>query len=319
MPKAVSLFRVFIASPGDCTAERRIARQVITDWNITSGYSSGVMLEAVLWESHAYPEYGPQPQEVINKQILNSCDVLVAIFKTRLGSPTNVGISGTVEEIERFHSSGKPVLLYFSEQMKGKKTDSDQLAALLAFKSRMEGKGLFGTYRGKHEFQMKLSVHLALSMSKISGVSLIESTEIEPVLKPSSTFSSHFFFPGAQPVAKKAASTYIGNPKSALRYIRDNTSYLWPDLMEINPWELETKSEKRESTFEKIKPALNALVAGGYLQYELADSYKLSCGDMLSWQENDDPVVPITVSSVTKDLVTLILEVGQEYSNEYVI
>lgn len=305
MPKTVSLFRVFVASPGDCEKERRIAQQVIANWNITPGFSSGVILEAVLWESHAHPEYGTRPQEAINSQILDLCDVLIAVFKTRLGSSTSVGISGTVEEIERFHASGKPVLLYFSEPLKGKATNTPQMAALAAFKSTIKEKGLFCTYRGIHEFQMKLSTHIGLSMARISSISSFESLQAYP-----KTIDS-----GAVLYTREidVVSPDLCDPKSALRYIRDNTRYLWLDLKDANPWEHETRSELRETTFVKIKPALNMLAAEGFLQFQVADGYRLDSGDMLTWQSYEDPVVlSITISAMTKELAVLILEINQD-------
>ncbi|MEP6879631.1 MAG: DUF4062 domain-containing protein, partial [Nitrosospira sp.] len=302
MPKTVSLFRVFVASPGDCEQERRIAQQVIASWNITPGFSHGVMLEAVLWESHAHPAYGTRPQDAINNQILDLCDVLVAVFKTRLGSATNVGISGTVEEIERFHASGKPVLLYFSESIKSKTTNTHQAAALAAFKSTMKEKGLFCTYRGIHEFQTKLSIHIGLSMAKISSILPFESLPAYP-----QTVDSR-----AVPFTREmeVGAPDLCNPKSALRHIRDNTKYLWRDLKDANTWEQETRSELRESTFEKIQPALKILSVEGYLQFKVTDGYRLDSEDSLTWQSYEDPVVlSITISAMTKELAALILEV----------
>ena len=58
------------------------------------------MLLPVGWETHATPAMGDRPQAIINKQILAGCDLLVAVFWTRLGSPTGAAASGTVEEIE---------------------------------------------------------------------------------------------------------------------------------------------------------------------------------------------------------------------------
>jgi hypothetical protein len=50
---------------------------------------------------------------VINRQVLADCDLLVAIFWTRIGSPTGSALSGTVEEIEKHLKAEKPAMLYF--------------------------------------------------------------------------------------------------------------------------------------------------------------------------------------------------------------
>ncbi len=43
------------------------------------------------WETHTAPEYGTRPQEVINRAIVDECDLLVGIFWTRIGSHTGNG------------------------------------------------------------------------------------------------------------------------------------------------------------------------------------------------------------------------------------
>lgn len=57
---------------------------------------------------------GDRPQAIINKQLLEQSDLLVAVFWTRLGSPTGATNSGTVEEIEEHLAAKKPTMLYFS-------------------------------------------------------------------------------------------------------------------------------------------------------------------------------------------------------------
>ena len=42
--------------------------------------------------------------------------MVVAVFWSRFGSPTEEYASGTEEEIERMLDSGKPVMLYFIER-----------------------------------------------------------------------------------------------------------------------------------------------------------------------------------------------------------
>ena len=59
---------------------------------------------------------GGRAQEILNKQILERCDLLVGIFWTRIGTETGGYISGTVEEIEKHVASKKPAMLYFYGQ-----------------------------------------------------------------------------------------------------------------------------------------------------------------------------------------------------------
>ena len=90
MPKTVTLYSVLIASPSDVLNERRIIRQVIHDWNTSAGQTQGINLSPTMWETHATPEMGDRPQAIINKHLVEDCDILVGVFWTRMGSPTGV-------------------------------------------------------------------------------------------------------------------------------------------------------------------------------------------------------------------------------------
>ena len=89
--------------------ERDTAVKVIQEWNDLYSYSRKVVLLPLRWETHTAPEFGTRPQEVINRAIVDECDLLVGIFWTRIGSPTGVADSGTLEEIERVGKAGKPI------------------------------------------------------------------------------------------------------------------------------------------------------------------------------------------------------------------
>lgn len=58
------------------------------------------------------PAHARRPQEIINKQVLRNCDLLIAVFWTRLGTPTGGSTSGTVEEIREHIATGKPAMIY---------------------------------------------------------------------------------------------------------------------------------------------------------------------------------------------------------------
>lgn len=78
---------------------------------------------------------GAHPQEIINRQVLAHCDLLVGVFWTRIGTATSQHASGTVEEIEKHIASGKPTMLYFSSQPVAlDSVDAAQYANLTEFK-----------------------------------------------------------------------------------------------------------------------------------------------------------------------------------------
>src|SRR5262245_52257841 len=110
------VYNVMIASPSDVAAERSAARSALHEWNAVHSGKRGIVLLPLGWETHATPEMGQHPQELLNKQILARADLLLGVFWTRLGTPTERYSSGSVEEIEEHHSAGKPTMLYFSNQ-----------------------------------------------------------------------------------------------------------------------------------------------------------------------------------------------------------
>src|SRR5688572_29161035 len=114
MPFQATAYRVLIASPSDVPDERKLANEIVHQWTAIHGASTQTVLLPVMWETHTAPEMGDRPQSIINRQIVDDSDALVGIFWTRIGTPTGVAESGSVEEIERFINSAKPAMLYFS-------------------------------------------------------------------------------------------------------------------------------------------------------------------------------------------------------------
>lgn len=162
------VFRVLIASPSDVEDERDIAVKTIQDWNDLNSPERQIVLLPLRWETHTAPEYGKRPQEIINKQMVDHCDLLIGIFWTRIGSPTGAENSGTLEEIYRVASAGKPVMLYFS---KVKKTpdeiDVKQLEKLRQFKTNTYPKALIETYSSQIEFRDKLSKQIEMQLRNL--------------------------------------------------------------------------------------------------------------------------------------------------------
>ncbi len=168
MPKPVLRYRILIASPSDVMNERRIIRQVIHDWNTSAGLTQDISLEPVMWETHATPEMGDRPQAIINRQLVNECDVLVGVFWTRIGSPTGAAVSGTAEEISLFVEAEKPALVYFSSvPINPGEIDLDQYQKLLEFKKLSRTKGLLGEFGTQEELRAKLHADVTRVISEL--------------------------------------------------------------------------------------------------------------------------------------------------------
>lgn len=167
MSYEATVFTVMIASPGDVASERAIVREVLSEWNAVHASSRKIVLPPAGWESHSSPDMGKPAQSIINEQVLDKCDLLVGVFWTRIGSRTDGYASGTVEEIERHISSGKPAMLYFSEQpARLDSVDNEQYEALQKFKKSCRGRGLYQTYDSHSQFKEKFYHHLQLKLNQ---------------------------------------------------------------------------------------------------------------------------------------------------------
>ena len=169
MAYSATVFNVLIASPSDVNEEREAIAQTVHDWNALNASETGKVLLPVRWESHSAPAMGDRPQGIINNQVVRDCDILIGAFWTRLGSPTGVEESGTVEEIKLFLKQGKPVMLYYSKKPVDMDTaDLDQVKSLKAFKASIRDKGIQEQYNNLDELRQKLMRQLTIVMRGIS-------------------------------------------------------------------------------------------------------------------------------------------------------
>lgn len=186
MPYEARVLKVMIASPGDVSAERQTVRDVLTEWNHIHSEDRGLVLMPIGWETHSSPTMGDRPQAIINKQILSNCDLLVAVFWTRIGSPTGVAVSGTVEEIQEHLNAGKPAMIYFSAApVRPDSVDEIQYAALKEFKKECFKKGLVESYDTLGEFRDKFSRQLTQTIIRAYPTgSTYTTTTLPPQLPP---------------------------------------------------------------------------------------------------------------------------------------
>lgn len=161
------VFNVMTASPGDVAPARNIVREVVYEWNTVHSYTKHFVLMPVGWETHSSPEMGRTPQKIINDQILEKCDLLVGVFWTRIGTETDEYISGSVEEIEKHIESGKPTMIYFSNQpVLPDSVDAEQYAKLKGFRSSLKNRGLYETYDNYSGFKDKFYRQLQIKINE---------------------------------------------------------------------------------------------------------------------------------------------------------
>ncbi len=173
MAYSAQVFRILIASPSDVDEERDIIVKVIQEWNDLNSAERQLVLLPLKWETHSAPEYNVRPQEIINYQVVDQCDLLVGVFWTRIGSPTGLAESGTLEEIERVAEKGKPVMLYFSKANKNPDDiNLEQLQKLRDFKSKTLPNALIENYGNHVEFRDKLARQLEIQLRTLLANSM---------------------------------------------------------------------------------------------------------------------------------------------------
>lgn len=171
MPINSIRYEVLIASPGDVGAERDVVDEVIRDWNSSHSKATGISLQSRRWELDVVPELGDRPQGIVNKQIVDDADFVIALFSARLGTPTGVAASGTAEEIERLRSAGKHVMVYFHAGMLPRDHDPKQFRMLGEYKRQLLEHGVGLDFKDSNELRRLLMRHLATKMAAITGIS----------------------------------------------------------------------------------------------------------------------------------------------------
>jgi hypothetical protein len=169
MVRTAIVLNVLIASPSDVGQERNVVTDAIHGWNAAHYQTTGTMLHAVRWETHSYPASGDRPQAILNKQIVESGDILIGIFGYKLGTPTGTAQSGTIEEIEEFRRAGKYVALYFSKADVPRSADRDQLKALEDYQRERQKDTLYGTFGTAEELRLLVTQHLPKIIAEVSA------------------------------------------------------------------------------------------------------------------------------------------------------
>jgi hypothetical protein len=167
VPRRELVVRIFLASPGDVVPERKAVERVKSELNLTLPSLAGLRFELVGWETHSYPGFGVDAQDVINRQI-SDYDVFIGIMWARFGSPTARAGSGTEEEFNRAlslwlsHPAGMRLMFYFKNGvMAPSDIDPGQLASVKRFRRRLHAAGgLSATFTTTDDLERQLRVHL---------------------------------------------------------------------------------------------------------------------------------------------------------------
>ena len=156
-----------IGAPSDIIEEVDIAINVINHWNYLNSEIQKVVCLPLHWSISSYPEVGRHPQKVINNQVVSKSDLLICVFGSKLGTPTDDYASGSVEEIEEHIKKGKPVMIFFKRVLDINNCDIEQLTRLRKFKGSIGDKALYVDYNDATDFGKILTDKLILCINSI--------------------------------------------------------------------------------------------------------------------------------------------------------
>ena len=154
----INRYKCFVASPSDVSDEREEVKKAIADVNREDGAREGYCIEFVGWES-VVPSQGDGAQSVINQQLdPGSQDLFIAVFWTKLGTPTKEAESGSLEEIRLAQNAqrvtGKPrILLYFCTRDVPSDVDTEQLNKVQKFKKACQSDYLYKEFVSKEQLR----------------------------------------------------------------------------------------------------------------------------------------------------------------------
>jgi len=156
-------------------------------WNVIYGRKFGANVMPLHWAKHAAAEYGVRPQEVLNKQLVEQADVVIALFWHRLGTDTGEAESGTVEEIEKADARGSHVaVLRCIRDIPAGDLDPEQIKRLDYYLASIQNKALVLEYSDENGLRQHVETILTrvVSTSSAQAEAQTEAESNEPSTAP---------------------------------------------------------------------------------------------------------------------------------------
>ncbi len=166
MPYTVVVYRCLLISPSDVGAERTSLVDAIQRWNAHIGDTWGVRVDLVRWETHSTPDLGDRAQGILNAQIVDGCDLGIAVFGSKLGTPTGGHPSGSAEEIRRLATRGSRVMVYFRTGVESADAEGEA-GRLRAFQRELEQQGLVCRYADSSDLAQLVTVHMTSAIRDV--------------------------------------------------------------------------------------------------------------------------------------------------------
>ncbi|GAA4479536.1 hypothetical protein GCM10023190_22780 [Enteractinococcus fodinae] len=182
-----NVIKVLIASPSDTSQERDAVERMLHSWNSNRAETEKVILLPRRWETDAVPAMGGTGQDIINQQLVDKSDIVVALFGTRLGQPTENAISGTAEEIERAVAANKPVHVYFSDAPVPPDALEDAMK-VREFQKKLQAVGLLGNYSDSDDLAYKVRNAVETDLANLNLVTPTQQDLIQTGADPIASF-----------------------------------------------------------------------------------------------------------------------------------
>ena len=172
MPIPITRYSVLISRPGDAGKEADAVCDALESINHAHSDETGIELKPLDWRRDSYADSGDEPQKLLNKQIVEKSDIVIALFKARFGTPTNDYGSGTEEEIMLALEMGKKVMLYcWNPSGDLSVEEKDGLEKIEALKRRLRGKVLYKSYTDASNLRSMLDFDLAMLLGELRAKS----------------------------------------------------------------------------------------------------------------------------------------------------
>lgn len=269
-------FRVFNASPGDVTEERKTLAEIVVPElrRILSalaalGNGQDVELEAIQWETHSWPDVGADPQDVINKQ-LSAFDIFVGVMWKRFGTPTKRAGSGTGEEFERAYELYKKhhvprIMFYFrTAPFYPQSTEEiQQLHRVFDFKERLEELGVrYWEYSNPIDFERFVREHL---IRQILDLTNAPELKVEQQPASPSKVPDHVVFISYTPEDREAAQRLASD-------LAEAGARTWLDVNNLLPgqdWQKEIRTAIVSSNVFLVLLSSHMMNKTGFIQKEI--------------------------------------------------
>jgi hypothetical protein len=163
--------RLLISCPGDVPVrDLRVVHKAINRWNGVYGEAFGAAVVPISWGTHAAAEFGRAPQDILNKQLVDRCDICLALFANRLGTPTASAESGTAEEIDRIANEGRYVAILRSRRpVDASRMNLQQAQKLEEYLAKVKEKALILNYASDDELSQQVDTILAAAVARDQG------------------------------------------------------------------------------------------------------------------------------------------------------